>query len=197
MRTIRVETITRVEGHGKITVQLDENGTVQDAHLHVLQFRGFEKFSVGRPFYEMPSLTSRICGICPVSHLLAGAKACDAIMGLRIPESAEMLRRVVHLAQVAQSHALSFFHLSAPDFLMGWDADPAERNVLGMAEEHPDQVVGVETILSEALSYPPRMGNPQVIHTHIKNIRTKFRTAEIDPQFLTSSRQGYMLVTSA
>ncbi|HEX7730170.1 MAG TPA: Ni/Fe hydrogenase subunit alpha [Terracidiphilus sp.] len=141
MRTIRVETITRVEGHGKITVQLDENGTVQDAHLHVLQFRGFEKFSVGRPFYEMPSLTSRICGICPVSHLLAGAKACDAIMGLRIPESAEMLRRVVHLAQVAQSHALSFFHLSAPDFLMGWDADPAERNVLGMAEEHPDQVV--------------------------------------------------------
>lgn len=141
MQTIRIQTITRVEGHGKITIQLDDKGVVQDAHLHVLQFRGFEKFVIGRPFYEMPSITARICGICPVSHLLAGAKACDAVMGLRIPEPAEMLRRVVHLAQVAQSHALSFFHLSAPDFLMGWDADPAERNVLGMASDHPDQVV--------------------------------------------------------
>jgi len=141
MQTIRIETITRVEGHGKITIRLDDKGVVEDAHLHVLQFRGFEKFCIGRPFYEMPSITARICGICPVSHLLAGAKACDAIMGLRIPETAEMLRRVVHLAQVAQSHALSFFHLSSPDFLMGWDADPAERNVLGMAAEHPDQVL--------------------------------------------------------
>ena len=86
MQTIRIEGITRVEGHGKITIQLDDNGTVQDAHLHVLQFRGFEKFCEGRPFYEMPSLTARICGICPISHLLAGAKAADAIMGLRIPE---------------------------------------------------------------------------------------------------------------
>jgi NAD-reducing hydrogenase large subunit len=138
MQTIRIDGITRVEGHGKITIQLDDMGTVQDAHLHVLQFRGFEKFCEGRPFYEMPSLTARICGICPISHLLAGAKACDAIMGLRIPETAEMLRRVVHLAQVTQSHALSFFHLSSPDFLMGWDADPAERNVLGLAQKHPD-----------------------------------------------------------
>jgi len=140
MQTIRINTITRVEGHGKITIDVDDAGVVQDAHLHVTQFRGFEKFCVGRPFYEMPSITARICGICPVSHLLAGAKACDAIMGLRIPETAEMLRRVVHLAQVAQSHALSFFHLSAPDFLMGWDSDPARRNVLGMALGHPDQV---------------------------------------------------------
>jgi NAD-reducing hydrogenase large subunit len=138
MQTIRIDGITRVEGHGKITIQLDDHGAVEDAHLHVLQFRGFEKFCEGRPFYEMPSLTARICGICPVSHLLAGAKACDAIMGLRIPETAEMLRRVVHLAQVAQSHALSFFHLSSPDFLMGWDADPAERNVLGLAQRNPD-----------------------------------------------------------
>ena len=139
--TLRIEVITRVEGHGRITVQLDENGQVLDAHLHVLQFRGFEKFCEGRPFYEMPSLTARICGICPVSHLLAGAKACDAIMGLRIPETAEMLRRVVHLAQIAQSHALSFFHLSSPDFLMGWDSDPATRNVFGLAQRHPDVAV--------------------------------------------------------
>ena len=138
MQTIKIEGITRVEGHGNITIQLDDAGMVEDAHLHVLQFRGFEKFCEGRPFYEMPSLTARICGICPLSHLLAGAKACDAIMGLRIPETAEMLRRVAHLAQIAQSHALSFFHLSSPDFLMGWDADPAERNVLGLAQRHPD-----------------------------------------------------------
>lgn len=138
MQTIRIDGITRVEGHGRITIQLDEQGRVEDAHLHVLQFRGFEKFCEGRPFYEMPSLTARICGICPISHLLAGAKAADAIMGLRIPETAEMLRRVVHLAQITQSHALSFFHLSSPDFLMGWDAHPAERNVLGLAAQHPD-----------------------------------------------------------
>jgi NAD-reducing hydrogenase large subunit len=141
MQTIRINGITRVEGHGKITIQLDDQGKVQDAHLHVLQFRGFEKFCEGRPFYEMPSLTARVCGICPVSHLLAGAKACDAIMGLRIPEAAEMLRRVAHLAQVTQSHALSFFYLSSPDFLMGWDANPAERNILGLAAKYPDLAV--------------------------------------------------------
>jgi NAD-reducing hydrogenase large subunit len=141
MQTIRIDGITRVEGHGRITIQLDDNGMVEDAHLHVLQYRGFEKFCEGRPFYEMPSLTARICGICPISHLLAGAKACDAILGLRIPETAEMLRRVVHLAQITQSHALSFFHLSAPDFLMGWDANPAERNVLGLAAKHPNVAV--------------------------------------------------------
>ncbi len=141
MQTIRVDGITRVEGHGRITIQLDDHGVVQDAHLHVLQFRGFEKFCEGRPFYEMPSLTARICGICPISHLLAGAKACDAIMGLRIPEAAEMQRRVVHLAQIVQSHALSFFYLSSPDFLMGWDANVSERNILGLAEKHPDLAV--------------------------------------------------------
>ncbi|MGO9338367.1 MAG: Ni/Fe hydrogenase subunit alpha [Terracidiphilus sp.] len=141
MQTIRIDGVTRVEGHGRITVQLDDNGAVQDAHLHVLQFRGFEKFCEGRPFYEMPSLTARICGICPISHLLAGAKACDAIMGLRIPEAAEMLRRVVHLAQIVQSHALSFFYLSSPDFLMGWDADPSQRNFLGLAQKHPELAI--------------------------------------------------------
>jgi NAD-reducing hydrogenase large subunit len=141
MQTIRIDGITRIEGHGRITIQLDDHGMVEDAHLHVLQYRGFEKFCEGRPFYEMPSLTARICGICPISHLLAGAKACDAILGLRIPETAEMLRRVVHLAQITQSHALSFFHLSAPDCLMGWDANPAERNVLGMAAKHPNVAV--------------------------------------------------------
>ncbi len=138
MQTIRIDGVTRVEGHGRITIQLDDNGKVQDAHLHVLQFRGFEKFCEGRPFYEMPALTARICGICPISHSLASAKACDAIMTIRIPETAEMLRRIVHLAQIIQSHALSFFYLSSPDLLMGWDASPAERNIFGIAAKHPE-----------------------------------------------------------
>lgn len=137
MQTIKIDGITRVEGHGKITIQLDDKGIVQDAHLHINQFRGFEKFCEGRPFSEMPSLTARICGICPTSHLLAGAKACDEVMGVRIPETGEKLRRIVHLAQMAQSHALSFFHLSSPDFLLGWDSNPAERNVFGLAATHP------------------------------------------------------------
>jgi NAD-reducing hydrogenase large subunit len=137
MHTITIDTVTRVEGHGKVTLQLDEHGMVQDAHLHVTQFRGFEKFCEGRPFYEMPSLTARICGICPVSHLIASAKACDAILAVRIPETAEKLRRLLHLAQFVQSHALSFFHLSSPDFLLGMDSDPAQRNIFGVLKNNP------------------------------------------------------------
>jgi NAD-reducing hydrogenase large subunit len=99
--------------------------------------RGFEKLCQGRPFTEMPALMARICGICPTSHLLASSKACDDIMAVRIPETAEMLRRIMNLAQIIQSHALSFFYLSAPDFLLGMDADPAERNIMGMVRKHP------------------------------------------------------------
>ena len=137
-QTITIDPVTRVEGHGKITVHLDDAGQVSGAMFHVTQVRGFEKFAEGRPFYEMPSLMARICGICPVSHLLASAKACEAIMAVRIPHTAAQLRRILNLAQMVQSHALSFFHLSSPDFLMGWDSDPAERNVLGLAAKHPD-----------------------------------------------------------
>jgi NAD-reducing hydrogenase large subunit len=134
---IVIEPITRIEGHGKITIQLDSSGKVTDAQVHVTQFRGFEKFCEGRPFYEMPSLVERICGICPISHSLASAKACDAILGVRIPEAASKLRRLLHCASYIQSHALSFFHLSAPDFLLGMDSDPAKRNILGLAEANP------------------------------------------------------------
>src|SRR5271169_136998 len=130
-KEIVINPVTRIEGHSKITIKLDDQCEVEDAQFHVTQFRGFEKFCEGRPFSEMPSLTARICGICPTSHLLAGAKACDEVMGVRIPETGEKLRRIVHLAQMAQSHALSFFHLSSPDFLLGWDSNPAERNVFG------------------------------------------------------------------
>lgn len=135
--TIIIEPVTRIEGHGKISLYLDDQGQVNDAQFHVTQFRGFEKLCEGRPFYEMPSLTERICGICPVSHTLASAKACDALLGVRIPETASKLRRMLNCAQLIQSHALSFFHLSAPDLVMGMDCDPQRRNVIGLLESHP------------------------------------------------------------
>src|SRR5437764_11715890 len=98
-QTIVIDPVTRIEGHSKISIHLDEEGRVEEAYFHVTQFRGFEKFCEGRPFYEMPSLMARICGICPVSHLIASAKACDAILAVRIPENAVRLRQVLNLAQ--------------------------------------------------------------------------------------------------
>jgi NAD-reducing hydrogenase large subunit len=117
---------------------LDDAGEVQDARFHVTQFRGFEKFCEGRPFAEMPSITARICGICPVSHLMASAKACDALLAVEIPPTAAKLRRIMNLAQLVQSHALSFFYLSSPDLLFGMDGDPAKRNILGVVEAYPE-----------------------------------------------------------
>jgi NAD-reducing hydrogenase large subunit len=136
-RTIVIDPVTRIEGHARITIQLDEAGEVENAHFHVTQLRGFEKFVEGRPFEEMPSLMARICGICPVSHLVASAKACDALLAVRIPPTAANLRRILNLAQIIQSHALSFFYLSSPDLLLGLDADPATRNLFGVAQAQP------------------------------------------------------------
>src|ERR1019366_468230 len=138
MRKIVIDPVTRVEGHAKIDIYLDDAGHVTDTHFHVTQVRGFEKFTEGRPFYEMPSITARICGICPVSHLLASAKACDAIMAVAPPPAGVKLRDLIHCAQFVQSHALSFFHLSAPDLLLGFDSDPAHRNIFGLIAENPD-----------------------------------------------------------
>jgi NAD-reducing hydrogenase large subunit len=135
---ITIDPVTRIEGHAKITLQLDEAGKVEDAHFHVTQVRGFEKFCEGRPFTEMPSLMARICGICPVSHLVASSKACDALLAVHIPPTAVKLRRVMNLAQIMQSHALSFFYLSAPDLLLGMDAEPAQRNLFGILVQHPE-----------------------------------------------------------
>lgn len=138
MKRITIEPVSRIEGHAKITIQLDDQGHVANTEFHVTQVRGFEKFTEGHPFYEMPGITARICGICPISHLLASAKACDAIMAVRIPPAARKLRELVHYAQIVQSHALSFFYLSAPDFLLGMDSDIATRNVLGVIAGHPE-----------------------------------------------------------
>jgi NAD-reducing hydrogenase large subunit len=138
MKTITIDPVTRIEGHSRITLQLDDNGRVTDARFHVTQVRGFEKLTEGRPFSEMPAIVARICGICPVSHLIASSKACDAIMAVQIPETGAKLLRIMNLAQIVQSHALSFFHLSSPDLLLGMDADPAERNIFGVIRKHPD-----------------------------------------------------------
>jgi NAD-reducing hydrogenase large subunit len=137
-KTITIDPITRIEGHAKITLQMDEHGDVSSAHFHVTQFRGFEKFCEGRPFYEMPYLMERLCGICPVSHLLASAKACDALLAVRVPPTGAKLRSMLNLAQFVQSHALSFFHLSSPDLLLGMDADPRDRNILGVLRTQPE-----------------------------------------------------------
>ena len=139
MKTIVIDPVTRIEGHAKITLHLDEDGQVSDARFHVTQVRGFEKFCEGRPFTELPALMARICGICPVSHLIASAKACDAIMAVRIPSAGEKLRRIMNLAQIVQSHALSFFYLCAPDLLLGMDSDPAKRNLIGLVHKQPER----------------------------------------------------------
>ncbi len=131
-KRIVIDPVTRIEGHAKISIFMDDDGHVADAEFHVVEFRGFEKFCEGRPYSEMPGITQRICGICPVSHTLASAKAGDAIMAVNIPPAADKLRRLMNLGQLVQSHALSFFHLSAPDFLLGWDTPPAQRNVFGI-----------------------------------------------------------------
>ena len=132
-----IDPVSRIEGHAKITIQIDDAGAVSDAQFHVTQFRGFEKFCEGRPFSEMPSLTARTCGICPISHLIASSKACDRLLAVDIPPTAAALRRIINLAQFVQSHALSFFHLSSPDLLFGMDGDPAKRNIFGVIESHP------------------------------------------------------------
>jgi NAD-reducing hydrogenase large subunit len=138
MKTVVIDPVTRIEGHAKISIFLDDAGEVSDARFHVVEYRGFEKFCEGRPFTDMAGITARICGICPVSHLLASSKTGDKILAVKIPPAAEKLRRLMNLAQITQSHALSFFHLSSPDFLLGWDSDPAKRNVFGLIEANPD-----------------------------------------------------------
>ena len=141
-RQITIEPVTRVEGHGKVTIQLDEAGQVTDARLHIVEFRGFERFIQGRPYWEVPVLVQRLCGICPVSHHLAAAKAMDGIVGAEtLTPTAEKIRRLMHYGQTFQSHALHFFHLASPDLLFGFDAPAAKRNVIAVAAEHKDLAV--------------------------------------------------------
>ncbi len=137
-KKIIIEPVTKIEGHGKVTIHLDDSGEVTGAHFHVTEFRGFEKFCEGRMLWDMPVITTRICGICPVSHHLASAKACDDLLGIEIPPAAKKLRELMHMGQFIHSHALHFFFLAAPDFVMGYDSDPLKRSVLGILEKDPD-----------------------------------------------------------
>ncbi len=139
LRRVAIDPVSRVEGHGKVTLLLDENGRVHQARLHIVEFRGFEKFIQGRPYWEVPVMVQRLCGICPVSHNLAASKAFDAIVGAtRLTPTAEKIRRLMHYGQIMQSHALHFFHLCSPDLLFGFDSDVARRNIAGVAQEHPE-----------------------------------------------------------
>jgi NAD-reducing hydrogenase large subunit len=144
-KKITIEPVTRVEGHGKVTIHMDNQGNIQQTRLHIVEFRGFERFVQGRPYWEAPVLVQRLCGICPVSHHLAAAKALDVIVGAGTGEgltpTGEKMRRLMHYGQFFQSHALHFFHLSAPDFLFGFDGDPAIRNIIGIALTKPDLAV--------------------------------------------------------
>jgi NAD-reducing hydrogenase large subunit len=138
MEKITIEPVTRIEGHAKVTIHLDDAGRVDRAYLHVNEWRGFEKFTEGRPYFEMPQITPRICGICPVSHHLASALACDAVAGVKPPRPARLLRELMHMGQFIQSHSMHFFELAGPDLLLGFDADPAIRNVAGLIAANPE-----------------------------------------------------------
>jgi NAD-reducing hydrogenase large subunit len=142
---ITIEPVTRVEGHGKVTIHIDDNGKINQTRLHIVEFRGFERFVQGRPYWEAPVLVQRLCGICPVSHHLAAAKALDVIVGAGTGEgltpTGEKMRRLMHYGQMFQSHSLHFFHLASPDLLFGIDGDPLKRNVIGVAMEHKDLAV--------------------------------------------------------
>src|SRR5512138_3191094 len=135
---ITIEPVTRIEGHAKVTIHMKDDGSVEHAYLHINEFRGFEKFCEGRLYFEMPSITPRICGICPVSHHLAAAKAADDLQGSPAPRPANLLRELMHMGQIIQSNGMHFFELAGPDLLLGFDADPAARNVVGLAGINPE-----------------------------------------------------------
>ncbi|MFZ2169070.1 MAG: Ni/Fe hydrogenase subunit alpha [Methylococcaceae bacterium] len=148
LKRVVVDPVSRVEGHGKVTLLLDADNKVQQARLHIVEFRGFERFIQGRPYWELPVLVQRLCGICPVSHHLAAAKAIDQLVGVdpeNLPVSADKLRRLLHFGQLFQSHALHFFHLSSPDLLFGFESDIAKRSVIAVLAEYPD--LGVQGVM--------------------------------------------------
>lgn len=138
-RRVVIDPVTRVEGHGKVVLLLDDQNLVQQARFHIVEFRGFEKFIQGRPYWELPMVVQRLCGICPVSHQLAAGKAIDQLAGvITLTPSAEKLRRLLHFGQVLQSHALHFFHLASPDLLFGFSSATEKRNIFAVLEEYPD-----------------------------------------------------------
>jgi NAD-reducing hydrogenase large subunit len=139
LRRVAIDPVSRVEGHGKVTILLDEHNRVHQVRLHIVEFRGFERFIQGHPYWEVPVMVQRLCGICPVSHHIAASKALDIVVGAaRLTPTAEKVRRLMHYGQILQSHALHFFYLATPDLLFGFDSDAAHRNIVGIARDHPE-----------------------------------------------------------
>jgi NAD-reducing hydrogenase large subunit len=161
-RKITIEPITRIEGHGRITIHLNEEGKVDHSFFHVDEFRGLEKFTEGRPYFEMPQITQRICGICPVSHHLASAKACDGVARVEPPRPAKLLRELLHMGQFVQSHGMHFFHLAAPDLVLGFDADPAIRNVFGIIGANPELALKAVNLRRWGQQIIQRLGGKRV-----------------------------------
>jgi NAD-reducing hydrogenase large subunit len=161
-RKITIEPVTRIEGHGRVTIHLDDQGAVEQTFFHVDEFRGLEKFCEGRPYYEMPQITQRICGICPISHHLAASKAGDAISRVKPPRPAKLLRELMHMGQVVQSHGMHFFHLAAPDLLFGFDADPATRNVFRIIKENPKLALKAVNLRRYGQQIIERLGGKRV-----------------------------------
>ena len=154
-RRISIDPITRLEGHGKIDILLDDAGDVDRAYFQVPELRGFEKFAQGRPAEDMPQITSRICGVCPTAHHMAATKALDALYKVEPPPTAKKIRELVYSAFMTEDHALHFYFLGGPDFVVGPEAPAAERNVLGViatvGEETGRQVIAMRRRLREII----------------------------------------------
>jgi len=163
-RKITIEPVTRIEGHGRVTIHLNEQGEVEQTFFHVDEFRGLEKFTEGHPYLEMPQITQRICGICPVSHHLAAAKACDRVARVEPTRPAKLLRELMHMGQMIQSHGMHFFHLAAPDLLLGFDADPADRNVFGIIKANPELALKAVNLRRYGQQIIERLGGGKRIH---------------------------------
>jgi NAD-reducing hydrogenase large subunit len=161
-RKITIEPVTRIEGHARITIHLDEQGKVEQSFFHVDEFRGLEKFCEGRPYYEMTQITQRICGICPVSHHLASAKACDGVERVDPPRPAKLLRELLHMGQMVQSHGMHFFYLAAPDLVLGFDSDPALRNVVGIIKANPELALKAVSLRRYGQRIIERLGGKRV-----------------------------------
>ena len=191
---ITIEPVTRIEGHAKVTIHLKEDGSVEHAYFHVNEFRGFEKFCEGRLVEEMPQITPRICGICPVSHHLAAAKAGDAVLGCPPPKPAALLRELMHMGQVIQSHGMHFFELAGPDLILGFDHDPATRNVVGLVQADPELTLKAVRLRKFGQSIISELGERSVHPTfavpggvsHAFNAESRDRLlAQLDEQIAT------------
>ena len=185
LRRVAIDPVSRVEGHGKVTILLDAHNRVQQVRLHIVEFRGFEKFIEGRPYWEVPVMVQRLCGICPVSHHLAATKAFDRVIGAMPPTaSADKIRRLMHYGQVLQSHALHFFHLSSPDLLFGFDSEVNRRNIVGVARAHPE--VARKGVTVNAIC--PGYTETDIVREAVQNIVIKTGKSEAEARQALAAR---------